>query len=111
MLALATIHLVIQKKGVADAVLPSKLTNILSAGGQAIVTAESGTELGDLSQRFPGIFMCIEPESLDTLVAAIDSTLKNEADEKNKVARQFAEQYLDKRSIINHYATDIRNIY
>ena len=31
MLALADVHLVIQNKGVADAVLPSKLTNILSS--------------------------------------------------------------------------------
>ena len=51
MLALADIHLVIQKKGAADAVLPSKLTNILSAGGHALVTAESHTELGKIAQN------------------------------------------------------------
>ncbi len=32
MLTLADIHLVIQKKGAADSVLSSKLTNILSCG-------------------------------------------------------------------------------
>ena len=35
LLKLADCHLVVQKRGVADAVLPSKLTNILAVGGNA----------------------------------------------------------------------------
>ena len=54
----------VQKKGVADAVLPSKLTTILSAGGSALITAEYNTELGLLCESFPGIAMCVEPEYL-----------------------------------------------
>lgn len=49
MLAMADLHLVIQRKGAADAVLLSKLTNILSAGGYGIVTAEGHTELGQIA--------------------------------------------------------------
>jgi len=36
LLASADGHLVIQKRGAADAVLPSKLTNILAVGGNAL---------------------------------------------------------------------------
>ena len=34
------------KRGAADAVLPSKLTNILAVGGNLIITAGTDTELG-----------------------------------------------------------------
>jgi len=32
----------VQKRGAADAVLPSKLTNILAVGGNAVITADLG---------------------------------------------------------------------
>src|SRR5690606_16425165 len=40
LLASADCHLVIQKRGAADMVLPSKLTNILAVGGNAVITAD-----------------------------------------------------------------------
>ncbi|WP_133468578.1 WcaI family glycosyltransferase [Paraglaciecola marina] len=110
MLALADVHLVIQKKGVADAVLPSKLTNILSAGGHALVTAELSSELGKLSQRFPGIFTCIEPESIDVFVIALNEMLNQKRTTFNSVARTFSEVYLDKDKIINSYISDLGEI-
>jgi colanic acid biosynthesis glycosyl transferase WcaI len=51
LLASADAHLVIQKRGVADAVLPSKLTNILAVGGNAIITADPDTTLGRLCEE------------------------------------------------------------
>ncbi|MCK9623079.1 MAG: glycosyltransferase, partial [Methylobacter sp.] len=71
LMALADVHLVIQKQGVADAVLPSKLTTILSAGGYALITAEAETELGLLCQQFPGIAECVEPENVEQFVRAL----------------------------------------
>ncbi|QTQ33545.1 Uncharactierzed protein [Aromatoleum bremense] len=47
-------HLVIQKRGAADAVLPSKLTNILAAGGNAVITADADTTLGVLCSEREG---------------------------------------------------------
>ena len=55
LLASAACHLVIQKRGAADAVLPSKLTNILAVGGNSVVTADEGTSLGNLITDWPGI--------------------------------------------------------
>ncbi len=48
LLKMGDCHLVVQKRGAADAVLPSKLTNILAVGGNAVITAEPHTELGQL---------------------------------------------------------------
>lgn len=65
----------VQKRGAADAVLPSKLTNILAVGGNAVITAEPETELGQLCDRYAGIAVCVEPESVDALVAGITMAL------------------------------------
>lgn len=107
MLALADVHLVIQKKGAADAVLPSKLTNILSVGGHAIVTAEPETELGRIAQQHPGIFECIEPENVSTLVAKLHQYLEVDTTQYNQVARDFAIQYLNKDKIIDQFVDNL----
>jgi colanic acid biosynthesis glycosyl transferase WcaI len=108
MLAMADVHLVIQKKGAADAVLPSKLTNILAAGGHSIVTAEPCTELGQLAEKFPGIYDLIEPESTDALVTAIESQLTREEKTHNSVARRYAEENLDRDKIIDRFLHDVQ---
>ena len=63
LLALADVHLVVQKKGVAEAFMPSKLTGILAAGGTAIITADEDTELGRLVMENPGIAVLVPPEN------------------------------------------------
>lgn len=108
MLTLADVHLVIQKRGAADAVLPSKLTNILAAGGYAIVTAEIGTELGHLSKSYPGIYRLVEPESASELVYALKRELSLSKKGFNKIARQYAVDNLDKQNIISRFEEQIR---
>ncbi|SUH02987.1 glycosyltransferase [Salmonella enterica subsp. enterica] len=89
-------HLVVQKRGAADAVLPSKLTNILAVGGNAVITAEPHTELGQLCARYPGIAVCVEPESTDALVNGISQALA--MPKNNTTAREYAERTLNKRT-------------
>lgn len=110
MLALATIHLVVQKKGAADAVLPSKLTNILSAGGYALVTAERDTELGKIADNHSGIFTCIEPENTQAFIEGINQLLEQNATTHNVVAREFAEQYLAKDKILDQFVNDVEKL-
>lgn len=107
MLALADIHLVIQKKGAADAVLPSKLTNILSVGGHAIVTAEPHTELGRIAEQHPNIYHCIEPENSNELVNKLNECLALDTSATNQVAREFALQFLNKDKIIDQFVDDL----
>lgn len=75
LLKMGDCHLVVQKRGAADAVLPSKLTNILAVGGNAVITAEAETELGQLCDSYPGIAVCVEPESVPALVTGIERAL------------------------------------
>ena len=106
LLAIADCHLVIQKRGAADAVLPSKLTNILAVGGNAVITAEAATELGQLCQDNPGIAVCVTPESVPALVEGIEQALM--MPKQNTVARTWAERALDKEHVLNQFIADIR---
>jgi colanic acid biosynthesis glycosyl transferase WcaI len=110
MLAMADVHLVVQKTGAADAVLPSKLTNILSAGGHALVTAESHTELGQLSEKYPGIFELVEPESDRDFISGLERLLSRDLSSYNQIARQYAEQYLDKEIILSRFYQDMQDL-
>ncbi len=105
LLKMADCHLVIQKRGAADAVLPSKLTNILAVGGNAVITAEASTELGELCHAFPGIAVCVEPESVDALTDGIEQALR--MPQTNTVAREYAESALEKESVLTQFMTDI----
>ncbi|WP_347290677.1 colanic acid biosynthesis fucosyltransferase WcaI [Kluyvera georgiana] len=106
LLAIGDCHLVIQKRGAADAVLPSKLTNILAVGGNAVITAEPQTELGQLCLDNPGIAVCVTPESVPSLVEGIEQALK--MPKRNAVARAWAEHSLDKEHVLNQFIADIR---
>merc|ERR1711941_108449 len=90
----------------ADAVLPSKLTNILSVGGYGVVTAESHTELGKLADEYPGIYTCVEPENLDDFCRGLDVEL-DRAQGVNTIARTYAEQNLNKEAILQRFNSDL----
>ncbi|MGJ0486529.1 MAG: glycosyltransferase WbuB [Methylomicrobium sp.] len=106
LMALADVHLVIQKKGAADAVLPSKLTTILAAGGYALITAEAETELGILCEQYPGIAERVEPENLEQFVTSLKSMLnaaKTGRPRVNMKARQYALENLGKEAILRGF--------
>jgi len=101
LLKLADCHLVVQKRGVADAVLPSKLTNILAVGGNAVITAEPDTELGRLCHSYPGIGVCVEPEQVEALVAGIKKAIHLPAE--NMTAKDYARENLVKENVLQNF--------
>ena len=113
LMALADVHLVIQKKGAADAVLPSKLTTILAVGGECIITAEANTELGLLCRQYPGIARCIEPENAEALAMALNDLLLNMPPKApglyNKVAHRFALDNLKKDRILSRLVSNLES--
>ncbi|MEO6546445.1 MAG: WcaI family glycosyltransferase [Ferruginibacter sp.] len=106
-LNLADIHLVLQKANAADLVMPSKLTAILSVGGVAIITANEGSSLYDVVAAHK-MGVLIAPENAQTLVEAIDHTLKNSDQLMHQNARLYAEQYLSIGEIFREYTTHMQ---
>jgi len=109
MLSSADIHLVIQKTGAADLVMPSKLTNILAVGGHAIVTANEDTELGQLAKAHPGVFEICTPDDADSLARLISSTTKTGKGSRmpKAKARQYAEDHLDRGKILTSFVAEV----
>ena len=105
LLASADCHLVIQKRGAADAVLPSKLTNILAVGGNALITADPETSLGVLCAEYPGIATLVEPESVDALINGIERVLAMPM--PNAIATGYACDFLDKDQILTRFLAEI----
>lgn len=98
-------HLVIQKSGVSDSVMPSKLINILAVGGNAVITAENNTTLGDLCKQFKGIATLVKPESVDALRCGILKSIS--IARPNLVAKNYAQDYLEKDAILGKFISDI----
>jgi colanic acid biosynthesis glycosyl transferase WcaI len=110
LLRMADIHLVIQKSGVSDKLLPSKLTAILSVGGYTIVTAHKDTELGKIIMDNPGVATLIKPDNIFLLSSAI-IRLVDELDKKksrvNNCARKYATENLSKKAILKRFEQEM----
>lgn len=109
-LVMADVHLVVQKKGVADAVLPSKLTNILAAGGHALVTAEQNTELGKISALYPGIYQLVEPEDPAAFIEGLSALLGQDTKVANQIARHYAVENINKDKVIERFIQNLEQI-
>jgi colanic acid biosynthesis glycosyl transferase WcaI len=101
LLATADIHLVVQKNRAADLVMPSKLGNILAAGGPFIATARPETELGRITLESQAGLL-VPPEDAGALAQAI-LNLAREPEARKKMgykARKFAEACLGRDRIM-----------
>lgn len=111
MLAAGDIHLVVQRRGAADLVMPSKLTNILAAGRPAVATADPGTELHRvLSERECGLAAI--PENAEDVADSIQ-TLADNAKRRQWLggnARRYAEEHLDKEKILRRFEHDLTEL-
>jgi colanic acid biosynthesis glycosyl transferase WcaI len=76
LLNMANIHVLPQKAGVADLVMPSKLLGMLASGKPVIALANPGTELAEVLEN---IGMVFSPEDTDHLVKAIQKLSENHA--------------------------------
>jgi colanic acid biosynthesis glycosyl transferase WcaI len=110
LLSMADVHLVVQQKGAADVVLPSKLTSILSLGGYALITAEQGTELAILVESYPGIAGLVEPENLAAFVEGLDLLLALESRAVNHVARDYAVNNLSKDAVLKTFFSHLTTL-
>lgn len=109
LLNLADAHLVVQEAGVADLVMPSKLTNMLASGRPVIATAPAGTALAELV-RGHDVGTVVEPGDPAALAAAIDEML-NDGETRLRQganARAFAEAFLDRATLLEAALTCVR---
>lgn len=103
-LAAGDIHLILQRRGAADLVMPSKLTNIAAAGRPCVATADPGTALADAVSGH-GLGVLARPEDPDALTDAIARLAADPAARARlgENARRFAETELSRGRILGRF--------
>jgi colanic acid biosynthesis glycosyl transferase WcaI len=98
-LNLADVHLLPQKAGAADVVLPSKLLGILASGRPVVASSPAGSELGDLAEQAG---LRVEPEDPIAFAAAV-RRLVDDGELRSKLgrrARQLAEERFGREAVL-----------
>ncbi|MDQ1085597.1 WcaI family glycosyltransferase [Siphonobacter sp. SORGH_AS_1065] len=102
LLAIADIHLVLQKGSTSDLIMPSKLGSIFAAGGCAIVAANSCSFLYQVVHEF-NMGILIEPDSIEALYEGIVYALTNDLSVFSSNARSYAEEHLDSAKVLGQF--------
>ncbi len=110
MLSAADVHLVIQKPGAADLVMPSKLTNIMAVGGFALITAAAETELGRLVTEHPFVGILCPPQDVEGLMAAILSRKALGGSRYTPRVRRYAEQAIAPGQVLGEFESRLKQI-
>lgn len=102
-LAMADVHLVIQRRATSDLVMPSKLTNIMAAGGASIVSSDKGTSLSDIIV-INQVGWIVEPEEAILLADAIISAVASPLLRQYRLnARKYAEEHLSEGTVLPRF--------
>jgi colanic acid biosynthesis glycosyl transferase WcaI len=105
----ADLHLVLQRRGAADLVMPSKLAAILAVGGRALVTADAATELGILAGENPGIYEMVSPEDEEALSRAVERAA-GWPSTPCLPARAYAVEHLSRTGILGALEKDLSSL-
>lgn len=106
LLNMADVHLVLQKANTSDLVMPSKLTNILSVGGVAIVAASEGSSLHQLVKE-KNIGILIEPENTEALAGAVKKAAAENTGQLSTNASNYAREYLAIDRIFSRFVSQL----
>jgi colanic acid biosynthesis glycosyl transferase WcaI len=107
LLGLADIHLMPQRRGASDLVMPSKLVGMLASGRPVVATAELGTALADVVEPHG---LVVPPEDADSMAAAISLLLARPQLRAalGRAARMFAERFLGTELVLGAFERRLR---
>jgi colanic acid biosynthesis glycosyl transferase WcaI len=106
LLNMADVHLLPQREGVADLVMPSKLSGILASGRSILATANLSTQV---AQTVKNAGLVVPPGNVDAFVEALlvmESSIEKR-NEWGKQARKMAVQEWDKEQILLRFEQNL----
>ncbi len=111
----ADVHLLLQRAGAADLVMPSKLTGMLSSGRPVLATADRGTMLAEVISGMGeegALGLTVSPGDADALHAAAKRLI--ESPELRRVqgqnARQYAVRWLSKEEVLTRFEQQLQQM-
>ena len=108
-LTLADVHLLPQKAGAADLVLPSKLLGILASGRPLVASSPASSELGQLAEQAG---LRVEPEDPGAFAAALRRLVAN-PDLRERLgtqARQLAVERFGQEAVLRELERKLRQL-
>lgn len=107
LLNIADIHLLPQRKDVADLVMPSKLTGMLASGKPVLATAESDTEIWEMVKEC-GITTVSSGDTSSFAEAIVSLASDRELRSRlGAAARKYAEKYLDQEIVLSNFEQEL----
>jgi len=105
----ADIHLLPQRAGAADLVMPSKLTGMLSSGRPVIATADAGTQVARVVE---GRGLVVPAEDEVALHEAVSLLVEDEILRKRlgRAARAYAVEHLGKEEVLLQFERDLQTL-
>jgi len=105
----ADIHLLPQRAGAADLVMPSKLTGMLASGRPVIATAGAGTQIADVVE---GHGLAVAPGDVEAFANASIMLAGNDELRRSmgRAARAFAEQKLARDAVLLRLESTMKNL-
>jgi colanic acid biosynthesis glycosyl transferase WcaI len=106
-LNLADVHLLPQRAGAADLVLPSKLLGILASGRPVVAASPAGSELGQLAERAG---LRVEPEDATAFALAVRRLALDPPwrQDLGRAARLVAEQHYGREAVLKRLESDLQ---
>jgi colanic acid biosynthesis glycosyl transferase WcaI len=105
----ADVHLLPQRAGAADLVMPSKLTGMLASGRPVLATAEQGTQVADVVE---GRGVVVSPEAPECLAAALRTLVEN-GELRARLgaeARAYAVEHLGREQVLRRFERDLMDV-
>lgn len=109
----ADVHLLPQRAGAADLVMPSKLTGMLSSGKPVLATAELDTQVGHVvggCEDHEACGVIVPAENPEALHAAVKQ-LVNDTDLRQRLgrnARLYAVEHLGREQVLAKFERDLQ---
>ena len=105
-LNMADVHLVIQKSSAGDLVMPSKLTTIMAVGGVAVITANEGSTLFSVVNKYQ-MGIVVEAENKDALTKGILKALSSDRQILQDNARKYAKEFLCVDAVMTAFSAKV----
>ena len=109
LLNIADIHLLPQRTGAADLVMPSRLTGMLASGRPVIATADPGTQVAAVVE---GRGLVVRTEDTAALHDAVSRLVEDEELrlKLGRAAREYAVENLSKQQVLKRFETDLKTL-
>lgn len=105
----ADVHLLPQRSGAADLVMPSKLTGMLATGRAVVACADPGTQIADVVKGHGSVVAAGDTGAFADAIESL-ATSPGRCQAMGIAARQYALDHLSREAILSRWMVDLQEL-